>query len=180
MGFGDEIPRRVLGRQPQASPHAQHKKQESGSEASPDSHPSHFKPPRSEERVQGTCSLLGLGAKPQSSPHAQHKKNKNQAAKRHLIPPPLRLNPFSKTFQLSVIAPHRGVFFCYSRFFRPCSLRIPLLPEDGNDYVAIKEFPRSSCTQKTVKSGRLDAFVNDKGGLPICLPERKRRLAPRC
>ena len=36
------------------------------------------------------------------------------------------------------------------------------LPEVGNDYVAINSIPSSSCMQKAVRNGRLNAFAMTK------------------
>jgi len=46
----------------------------------------------------------------------------------------------------------------FSFIFRFSVLSHNLLPKLGNDYIAIIFFPAASIVQKTIKSGRLNAF----------------------
>lgn len=60
-----------------------------------------------------------------------------------------------------------------------CFFFVPpaILPEDGNDYVAIIDFPSSSYMQKTIKSGRLSAFAMTKEEFLMQNTHKKAALA---
>jgi len=98
------------------------KKQESGSEASPDSIPAALNRREAEKGCREHVPCWGLGQSPNRHPAPNKKRESGSEASPDSRPTPLP--PFSKTFQSSIFRPSSGRFFLLFPLF---STMLPLV-----------------------------------------------------